>query len=274
MLTSKLIISKRVLVAPLAFSTLIFALNAAQVSADAVLIVSDKKAKSGAPVSRPFEAGQGAEQNKKQSSAQWEMINQIEQLQMEVQELRGTVEELSYMLEQFKKSSRDRYIDLDRRISKLSNTQRTQSTDKAPQALPSKAGIPGNANPQEKALYKQAKKNIDSKRFRQAAGQLDELIQNYPDGAYVSNAHYWLGELNLAFPEPNYQEAEIHFLKLLQRDSSHQKVPAALFKLGKLYDLTGQKQLAIKYLERVVKQYPDDSSAGLARRYLKEMEQR
>lgn len=241
-------------------------------SADAVLVVSDKKEKSKVLISRPFDgkAGQAANvANKEQASAQWALINQIEQLQQEVQQLRGVVEEQAYMLEQFKKSSRDRYLDLDRRISQFS-------------AAPSKPSIKASisdkdaaplvkASKGEKAIYQQAQKNIKAKRFTKAVSLLNQLLSEYPDGAYVSNAYYWLGEVSLALPTPNYQDAEIYFLKLLQRDAKHRKAPAALFKLGKLYDLTDQAALAEKYLGRVLQQYPQSGAASLARKYLDTM---
>ena len=241
-------------------------------SADAVLVVSDKEGESNVLVSRPFNgnAGQAASvASKSQASAQWALINQIEQLQQEVQQLRGVVEEQTYMLEQFKKSSRDRYLDLDRRISQLSaapskSSAKVSTSDKD-------AVAPVKASKGEKAIYQQAQKNIKAKRFPKAISLLNELLSDYPDGAYVSNAYYWLGEVNLALSTPNYQDAEIYFLKLLQRDAKHRKAPAALFKLGKLYDLTGQVALAEKYLGRVLQQYPQSGAASLARKYLDTM---
>ena len=241
-------------------------------SADAVLVVSDKKDKSNVLISRPFngKAGQAVNvANKDQASAQWALINQIEQLQQEVQQLRGVVEEQAYMLEQFKKSSRDRYLDLDRRISQLSAAP---SKSSAKVSISDKdVAPPVKASKGEKVIYQQAQKNIKAKRFPKAISLLNQLLSEYPDGAYVSNAYYWLGEVNLALPTPNYQDAEIYFLKLLQRDAKHRKAPAALFKLGKLYDLTGQAALAEKYLGRVLQQYPQSGAASLARKYLDTM---
>ena len=244
------------------------------VSADAVLIVQDKKSKSNVLVSRPFiEAAGVASSNKERASSQWTLISQVEQLQQEVQQLRGTVEEQAYLLEQFKKSSRDRYLDLDRRISQLNVAKPNTNL---PEKISTRSALPsvGKATVEEKSLYKQAQKNIKAKRFSEAASLLNKLLSAYPSGAYVSNAYYWLGEISLAVATPSYQDAEIYFLKLLQRDATHQKAPAALFKLGKLYDLTGQPALAEKYLGRVLQQHPQSGAASLARKYLDAMSAR
>ena len=257
--------SKRSLCAVLPLS-LLFA--GATASSDAVLVVSDKKEESNVIISRPLDAGT----KEKQTSAQWELINQIEQLQQEVQKLRGVVEEQAYTLEQFKKSSRDRYLDLDRRVSQLNAASSKPSTTAVTNESKEKeVSSQPTASNGEKALYEQAQENIKAKRFNKAISLLSQLLSEYPDGAYVSNAYYWLGEVNLALSTPNYQEAEIYFLKLLQRDANHRKAPAALFKLGKLYDLTGQTELAKKYLERVVRQHPQSDAASLARQYIDAM---
>ncbi|MBV1870356.1 MAG: tetratricopeptide repeat protein [Gammaproteobacteria bacterium] len=243
-----------------------FLCGSSVILADAVLIVSDKNKH--VPVSRPFDANTGGSNNRQRAAEQWTLINQVEQLQQEIQQLRGTTEEQAYLLEQFKKSSRDRYIDLDRRISQLVTSKaapvaaKISSDNLAPQK---------NASAEEKVLYGKAKKKIKVKQFDEAISLLNKLLIDFPEGAYASNAYYWLGEVNLALPAPDYQSAEIHFLKLLQRDARHRKVPAALFKLGKLYDMTGQAKLADKYLNRVIQQHSKSSAASLARKYLQAM---
>ena len=216
----------------------------------------------------------------RQGNSQLQLLNQVQQLQEEVQQLRGIVEEQVYLLDQLKKSTKEQYLDLDSRISKSSSSapkadetpsqEEKATTDPVPEKdsqVKSSADI-SKAKPEEKKLYDEAQASIKSRDYKKAIDKLNRLLSDHPDGAYVSYADYWLGEVNLALPEPNYQEAEIHFLKLLQRDSKHPKAPAALFKLGKLYDLTGQADLGNKYFKRVIQQYPDDPAATLAKRYL------
>ncbi|MBV1872805.1 MAG: tetratricopeptide repeat protein [Gammaproteobacteria bacterium] len=244
----------------------LFLCGSSAIFADAVLIVSDKNKQ--VPVSRPFDANTGDSNNRQRAAEQWTLINQVEQLQQEIQQLRGTTEEQAYLLKQFKKSSRDRYLDLDRRISQLVSSKAVPVAAK----MPSKNLTPlKKASAEEEALYGKAKKKIKVKRFDDAISLLNQLLTDFPEGAYASNAYYWLGEVNLALPVPDYQSAEIYFLKLLQRDARHRKVPAALFKLGKLYDMTGQAKLADKYLSRVIQQHSKSSAATLARKYLQSM---
>ena len=248
--------------------SLVFLCASSAAFADAVLIVPAKKDKSNVPISRPFYSKGNVVKNKQQASAQWALINQVERLQQEVQQLRGVVEEQAYRLEQFKKSSRDRYLDLDRRFSQLGTRAPGPKMTKKQDV---RAAPVAKASIKEKTLYEKAKKKVRAKQFKEAISLFNRLLTDYPDGAFVSNAYYWLGEVNLALATPNYQNAEIHFLKLLQRDAKHRKVPAALFKLGKLYDMTGQSALADKYLNRVIQQHPQSGAASLSRKYLDAM---
>src|SRR5690606_2670711 len=66
---------------------------------------------------------------------------QLEALQREVQDLRGIVEEQGYLIQRMQTEARDRYLDLDRRLSSLSGG--------APAPLPSgpAAGVDPAAPP-------------------------------------------------------------------------------------------------------------------------------
>ena len=247
------------------------------VNADAVLTVSDSKK----GLSIPTTQARASSQGQQQMNAQWALVNQLDQLQQEVQQLRGIVEEQAYQLKQIKKGARERYLNLDGRIAALS------AVPARPAALsgvqPSTAN-PGNstvsasetvaltvAQSAEKALYDQARAQIKGRRYIEAVKTLLEMLEKYPEGAYVPYAHYWLGEVYLALAVPRYQDAEINFLTMLQSFPGHSKTPAVLYKLGKLYDKTDQPVLARKYLNRVADEYPRDSAAALAKNYLQEM---
>ena len=60
-------------------------------------------------------------QNQGQGSGQStvDLLNRIDDLQSEVQSLRGLVEQQAFEIEELKKRGRDQYVDLDSRISRL-----------------------------------------------------------------------------------------------------------------------------------------------------------
>ena len=247
------------------------------VNADAVLTVSDSK--KGSRVAETH--ARASSQGQQQMNAQWALVNQLDQLQQEVQQLRGIVEEQAYQLKQIKKGARERYLNLDSRITALSGVPARPADllDVRPStASPGKSTVSASetvaltvAQSAEKALYDQARAQIKGRRYIEAVKTLLEMLEKYPEGAYVPYAHYWLGEVYLALAVPRYQDAEINFLTMLQNFPGHSKTPAVLYKLGKLYDKTDQPALARKYLNRVVGEYPKNSAAALAKSYLQEM---
>ena len=247
------------------------------VNADAVLTVSDSK--KGSKIATVH--GRASSQGQQQMNAQWALVNQLDQLQQEVQQLRGIVEEQAYQLKQIKKGARERYLNLDSRITAVSGMPARSAgllDVPPPTTNPKKSAASASetvaltvAQSAEKALYDQARAQIKGRRYIEAVKTLLGMLEKYPEGTYVPYARYWLGEVYLALAVPRYQDAEINFLTMLQSFPGHSKTPAVLYKLGKLYDKTDQPALARKYLNRVVGEYPGDSAATLAKSYLQEM---
>lgn len=69
------------------------------------------------------------------------LLNRVDDLQSEVQSLRGLVEQQTFEIEELKKRSRDQYIDLDSRLSRLEGNPAPAST--APPAEPAAPLAPG-----------------------------------------------------------------------------------------------------------------------------------
>jgi TolA-binding protein len=51
----------------------------------------------------------------------------------------------------------------------------------------------------------------------------------------------------------------------------HQKTPDALYKLGVVHATLAENDTARRFLDRVQREYPDASAAGLARKYAAEL---
>jgi tol-pal system protein YbgF len=82
-------------------------------------------------------------QNQGQGSGQSavDLLNRIDDLQSEVQSLRGLVEQQAFEIEELKKRSRDQYVDLDSRISRLEGNPAPVSS--APPSEPTAPIAPG-----------------------------------------------------------------------------------------------------------------------------------
>lgn len=216
-----------------------------------------------------------AARSKAQPSIQSEMFSQLQQMQQELMQLRGIVEEQSYEIKQLKQQSLDRYIDLDRRLSGGSSTASnigstaaiplTRSTTAA--NTQQRPAATSTAQPSSEAsgasAYKAAYSKVKTQQFPQAVVAFKRFIQNYPQSRYVGNAHYWLGELHLVTEPQDLDAAKGSFKTLVENYPTHSKMPDALYKLAKVYFLTGDKQQSSQLLDRVVAEYSSKGSSAV-----------
>ncbi len=209
-----------------------------------------------------------------------QLFYQLQLLQQEVQDLSGKLEEQGHRLDRLAKDQQEQYLDLDRRMQALRNgsagaaaggsggsgagsasSEPDQGSGETAGAAPSGAG--------EREAYAAAFQLMKQRQFDQAIDAFNQLVANYPNGAYTPNAFYWLGELYLA--EHQLEKARQYFAQVVNLYPDHQKVPDALYKLGVVYDQLGDKDRSREYLNKVVKQYPQSSAAGLAQTYLSDL---
>jgi tol-pal system protein YbgF len=206
------------------------------------------------------------------------LYSQLQDLRQEVMMLRGLVEAQGNLIDRLEREQRERYLDLDRRVSRLAPGAGGAGDSGGGAAGPSGQGDPSadpasvEAAESEEAAYEQAFALTREKRFEEAIPAFRSLIETWPDGAYVPNAWYWLGELHLALPEPDLEQARQAFVQVIQLWPEHQKVPDALYKLGVVYDRLGESSEARRYLERTLADHPQTPAARLARSYLEQMQ--
>lgn len=211
----------------------------------------------------------------------YELVLQIEQLQNEIASLRGQLEEQQAEMLTAKEEQRLRYLDLDRRINKLAEAQAKQPTPAANQPnteqQSSAAAVPVADKPKgplnDKQLYDLGRDRLKNKEYVSAMEPFQKIIDTYPDSDFVPYAHYWLGELLMALDEPNLEKAKDHFRQVVKHYPTHEKMPATLFKLGKVQHLLGDDSTAKLTLKRLQIQYPESESAKLAGNYLQQMNQ-
>ena len=217
------------------------------------------------------------------------LFYQIQMLQQELRDLRGTVEEQTYLIQKLQQNQRSQYVDLDRRVAALSPNRPAPGPTPVPMGdamteasdvvVGTQSAAPSMAVPQaavdveptsEREAYAQAIELMRAKRFDESTQAFGALIVKYPNGQYTPNAFYWLGELNLATGQT--EPARQNFVQVIRLYPDHQKVPDALYKLGVLYFQLGDEAESRRYLEQVESEFPQSSAGTLAKRYLAEME--
>lgn len=217
------------------------------------------------------------------ASAQGMLFNQLQQMQQEIAQLRGMLEEQQNEIQRLKQESLERYQELDRRMSggaagaaanQNSPADGAIDASGAPTPPAGQAQTAASNEPadpaKEKLFYEAAFDLIKAKDFDKANQAFSAFLRKYPNSQYAGNAQYWLGEVNLA--QGNLQGAGQAFAKVSQAYPSHAKVPDSLFKLADVEQRLGNTDKAKGILQQVVAQYPGSSAAQLAQRDLQRLQ--
>jgi len=242
----------------------------------------EEKPLSGAVQTRPVQTAQPLQSKAIDGNpaVQWDLYQQVQQLQQEVRQLRGLVEVQSNQIERLKQDARTRYVDLDQRINQLGS--RIPVDAAAPAVAPVTATTPAvvttpvveapkTPSPDdEKKAYFSAYEVYRSGGPNKAINPMREFIKAYPQSTYIPGAYYWLGEFYLAASPADVNNARKSFRILIEQFPDAPKAPSALYKLASLADVDGKTSEAARYLQDILKRFPASPEAASARLWLKE----
>lgn len=218
-----------------------------------------------------------------------DMLTRIEQLQKDLQTLRGEIEMQTFTLEEMKRQQREQYLDIDRRLQQFESGQvpgaAAAGDVTAPVIAPPPAPVqppvtqvppagttvpPAGVDPaQEKAEYDTALAILRDGRYSDAALAFQKFIDAYPAGSLVDNAHYWLGETY--YVTRDFDKAKAAFNKLVTAFPNSPKVADSRLKLGYIYYEKQDWKAARAELETVANTWPASTAARLANDRLERM---
>lgn len=236
-----------------------------------------------------------------------DMYFQLEALKEEVLSLRGMVDEQAYQIQRMEQEQRNRYLDLDRRLSAITSgsaggdaaagngpgpaSPPIPGTEAGPQNGGPGGQIPGNdaaqqqngapagrfgdplgipptvsapqnavaAPADEQELYRTALNLLlEESDYEQAISLFQRYIDNFPMGAYITNAYYWQGEALILAGRHN--QAKDVFMKILDEHPNDPKAPGAMLKLGVAYSNLGDRQLATQLWQDIRNRYPESAT--------------
>ncbi|NCA70971.1 MAG: tol-pal system protein YbgF [Sphingobacteriia bacterium] len=232
-----------------------------------------------------------------------DLLLQMQQMQMELQELRGLVEMQHFELQKLQRQQQDPFAAIDTRLDPdpdllgplvtdpLATTETgdrdvrdDRTLDLAPQqtrqiqVLPPTGGssvpslpLPEGTGGSERDAYAAAFELLKERSYDEASVAFNELLRRYPQGQFTDSARYWLGETH--YVQRNYAAALAEFDRLVQLHPASQKVPGALLKIGYIqYDQQAFDQ-ARAMLEEVIRRFPRSTEARLAKSRLDRMGQ-
>jgi tol-pal system protein YbgF len=237
------------------------------------------------------------------NNAVFEMMRRLEQLQAEIQQLTGKVEEQAYLIGEMKKSQSTLYSDFDGRMQNLEkktggvspsatespaiqgNSVEPPAAAAPPVAAPpvapvqkqdavqassgevsAPASTPSSSTGDEKQQYQQAYEALRNGHTAQAIAEFNAVLGKNPKGEYANNAQYWLGEAYRV--NQDIDSARKAFNSVIENYPGSSKVPDALLKLGTIEAEQKNPVKAREYLTRVTTDFPSSTAARLAAKKL------
>ncbi|WP_151705461.1 tol-pal system protein YbgF [Nitrincola alkalilacustris] len=219
-------------------------------------------------------------------AGQSELLLVVYQLQEEIRQLRGELEAQQHKLNRLETDQRDRYRDVDRRLSALINALPDPAAPPAvpaPEPIQSSAGAPSVSPPSapvapapevasvpdatraDQQAYDQAFNLVRERKFNEAIAAFEAFVIQFPNSSNTANGYYWLGEIHLA--QQSLDMARVQFERVLSDFPSHGKVPDTLYKLGVVYSNLGQQERSRNMMQRVIDEFPQSTAASLARNF-------
>ncbi|HQS03877.1 MAG: tol-pal system protein YbgF [Halothiobacillus sp. 24-54-40] len=221
------------------------------------------------------------------------LLNNVSQLQTQVQNLRGQVEEQGNQIQRLQKSQQSGFSSLDDRITKLEQPGAAAVNGSSPNTPPDQiaataapaAPVASTAPPQPAATAQPASSANDAKQqnlynaaFTQLKnGSYDEAIKGFqatidadPQGQWTPSALFWQGETY--YVQQKRSQADAAYQKILSQFPQSDRVPDALLKTGYIaYDENKNAQ-ARSIFQKVIAQFPQSQAANLAKQRLGRMD--
>ena len=209
-----------------------------------------------------------------------ELFMQLEQLQIEVQNLRNQVERQERALALLQDQQAQRYLDLDERLQEHSKrlgdleqlslgsgslNPLLEAPSVETEVASSSSGVSGQSgNDQE--VYARAYALVPERRFDEAVKAFQDFIRTYPESRLVGNGYYWIGEIYLA--QNRTRDAEKMFDAVVRRYPDSFKVADSLYKLGLIHARYGNSARARETMQSIIDAHPREPAANLARSWL------
>ena len=202
-----------------------------------------------------------------------QLMQEIDRLKQDVNLLRGQLEEKDYEITELKRKQRELYADIEQRFQRLNRAPtpvaiNTNSSTATESQQPTGAASVNISN-DDKAAYQAAYALVKAQKFDAAEAQFSAFVEKFPTSDYADNAYYWLGEVQLV--QKKYTDALKSFHKVFEYSESTKRSDA-LLKIGFAYYELEQYPQARRFLEQLLKIYPDSGAAKLAKPRLKKME--
>jgi len=223
----------------------------------------------------PAQTEQASENNQQDPTTL--LLTKLEDLQRQLQQLRGEMEIQSHEL----KHLQQQQVNFDTFQKKYESNSKPglnslsvtteNKTNHEPQSESLNLEVPKSLliRIDEESSYDAAYQLVQQRQFKQAIPAMQQYLAAFPHGLYTANAIYWLGELYLAEGAP--RQALDQFNMIVNQYPDSNKVGPSMLKIGFAYQMLGDLNKANQQLKKVKQEFPNSSVAQLATVRLQQM---
>ncbi len=194
------------------------------------------------------------------------MPQQIADLQQQMQQIQGQLQVQAHDLKLLNNQQRSFYKDLDQRITQLKNlTSGSDSGTASDASSSSKASAATDTSSiqlKDSHVYEAAFKLLTKKQYDKAKSAFKNYLNDYPNGQFLANAHYWLGEIALL--QKNYKQSIRQFNTVINAYPKSAKIADAKLKVAMVHVQQGKVSQARAEFIRIKKKHPGSTAAQLA----------
>lgn len=200
-----------------------------------------------------------------QGGATLEQLNRIGELQTEVRELRGLVEQQQFEIENLKKKARDQYVDLDSRVSSIGGNGNSAAAAAAAgsasvgnQSQTGFQDVPATADP-----YAPVDNRPPVPGDQRPPSDAIDLAPATPSGGVAGageKAEYDAARAQLDAGQ--YASAARSFAEFVRKHPDGELTANALYWLGESYYVTQNFQIALDTFRDLSKRFPDSNKVA------------
>lgn len=201
-----------------------------------------------------------------------EMLGRIEILQVEIQQLRGLVEQQAHEINKFKKRQKNIYADINVRLQQLeaiNGIGDNISENVTAPLVPEQTTVAVNKvvpKAGEKAAFNTAFASVKNSHYQQAITLFKQFLDDYPAGEYSDNATFWLAS---AYKVSNdLAKAKVNFQLVYTQFPQSEKASLAKLKLADIYFEENNLLKAKQLYMQISTQYADTTVAHVAAKKL------
>ena len=200
------------------------------------------------------------EANSESRRTRAEVTTTLEEFQDGTRTMRESIEELRRTMER----RPPRVVYRDRPVDTSSSDEETALGHNDGEA---DTGPPPDIDPSR--LYESAFLDVRKGNYELAIDQFRDVLTYFGDTEYAPNARYWIGECWYSLAgtasglekEEQYDSAIVEFEYLVSNHPASNRVPTALYKLGRCFEEMRRPRRARSYYDRVVGEFPKSLEA-------------